>query len=69
MTCAACGVGACLTVAMVDDTFVHGVGDAAVRLTTRIPAYSCGSCGMQYTNWIAEEARARAVLDLQNNSK
>jgi putative zinc finger/helix-turn-helix YgiT family protein len=43
------------------ETFSYGDGPEAVELTVRIPVRTCDSCGFQFTDDIAEEARHEAV--------
>lgn len=45
------------------DTFNYGVGQDAVRLSAEIPAYRCGSCGLEFSGEGAEHLRHRAVCE------
>src|SRR6266540_2967640 len=43
------------------DMFRYGTGDAAVDLNALVPVHRCTSCGFEYTDAAAEEARHEAV--------
>jgi hypothetical protein len=43
------------------ESFTYGRGSEAVELTARVPVRTCDSCGFQFTDHIAEDARHNAV--------
>jgi putative zinc finger/helix-turn-helix YgiT family protein len=43
------------------DTFRYGAGEAAVELCTFVPVHVCTSCGFEYTDAAAEDARHEEV--------
>jgi putative zinc finger/helix-turn-helix YgiT family protein len=43
------------------ETFRYGTGDAAAELTALVPVHACTSCGFEYTDASAEDARHEAV--------
>jgi DNA-binding transcriptional regulator YiaG/DNA-directed RNA polymerase subunit RPC12/RpoP len=43
------------------DTFVYGIGDAAVQLSAVVPFHECAECGFEFTDSEAEDARHEAI--------
>lgn len=41
--------------------FPYGQDDAQVMLSAKVPVWTCGNCGEQFTNSVAEELRHEAV--------
>lgn len=50
-----------VTVAMVDDELVYGVGSDAVTIPVTQPVHTCAACGMQWTDHVGEDLRQEAV--------
>lgn len=50
----------------IDDDFQYGVGEQPVTLHARIPLCHCGSCGLEFTDYRAEELRHKAICEHLN---
>ena len=58
--CPSCGVHS-VSSRSEDRPFPYGQGDRQVDLTARVVVHSCGSCGFQFLDGSAEDARQEAV--------
>lgn len=58
--CPACG-GESLTSKIEETSFVYGTGTKTANLTCSVPVHSCRSCGFEFTDDKAEDARDLAV--------
>ncbi len=59
MTCAQCG-STNVTTTEVKEAFTYGVKEP-VQLEAVFPKHTCGDCEFEFTDYVAEEARDRAV--------
>src|ERR1043166_7694156 len=50
-----------ITTAIVNDEFLYGEEPGAVSIPVTIPVHTCASCGVQFTDYVAEELRQEAV--------
>ena len=60
--CPACGSSA-LSEEWINDEFEYGNGKDAVQIVASLPLCHCANCGLDFTDWRAEELRYEAVCE------